>query len=243
MTMLQISPLQSSPLSLPVSALPSVLSTAVSQATVSPGAVSQAAPPTDPRQLLETLYRSRSTVAFQVGQTIPLEPDTLWVVGRGVVLLSTFYPSGDEALLGLAGPAMPFGLPLTLTQPYQATAMTDVLLIRLGMAEVEQSADLSQAILTHVVRRLRQTEALLAMAGYRRVEERLRQLLILLQMEVGQAVPEGTRIGVRLTHQHLASAIGTTRVTITRLLGQLRRDQQLQFDPARHLVIPTGVRL
>ncbi len=197
----------------------------------------------DPRQFLEDLYRGHATVTFRSGQAIPMNPQDVWVVGRGVVQLSTFYPNGDEALLGLAVPSMPFGLPLTLIQPYQATAMSDVLLMCLSAAEIEQSADLSQAILHHLTRRLRQTEAMLAMAGYRRVEERLRQLLLLLQAEIGQPTPGGTRLGVRLTHQHLASAIGTTRVTITRLLGQLRKDGELQLDETRHLVIPTGITL
>jgi len=68
----------------------------------------------DLRQLLEQLYQGRSLVSFRSGQSIPLNPQAIWIVCRGVVQLSTLYPSGDEALLGLAGSSMPFGLPLTL---------------------------------------------------------------------------------------------------------------------------------
>jgi CRP-like cAMP-binding protein len=42
---------------------------------------------------------------------------------------------------------------------------------------------------------------------------------------------------VRLTHQMLANAIGTTRVTITRLLGDLQSQGRISFDSDRHLVI------
>jgi len=84
---------------------------------------------------------------------------------------------------------------------------------------------------------------MLAMVGCRRVEDRLRQLLLLLQMEVGQPVTGGTRLSVRLTHQHLASAIGTTRVTVTRLLGQLREEGRLLIDESRHIILPFGVNL
>jgi len=201
----------------------------------------RAVPQIDPRQFLEDLYRGHATVTFRAGQLIPMNPQDVWIVARGVVQLSTFYPNGDEALLGLAVPSMPFGLTLSLIQPYQAIAMSEVMLMCLNMAEIEQSPQLSQAVLHQMGRRLRQTEAMLAMAGYRRVEERLRQLLTLLQAEIGQPVASGTRLSVRLTHQHLASAIGTTRVTITRLLGQLRKEQQLVLDESRHMVIPTGV--
>jgi CRP-like cAMP-binding protein len=76
------------------------------------------------------------------------------------------------------------------------------------------------------------------MVGYRRVEERLRHLLMLLKQEVGQAQANGTRLGVRLTHQQLANAIGTTRVTVTRLLSQLQEEGWLTIDSTRHIVLP-----
>lgn len=191
----------------------------------------------DLRQLLEELYKGRSLYPYSSGQTIPLNTREVWIVCRGVVQLSTLYPSGDEALLGLAGPSMPFGLPLTLLQPYQATALSDVDLMRLTMTEIEQSPSLTQGILRHINRRLRQTEALLALVGHRRVRDRLCNLLLLLAQEFGSPTDEGTRLMVRLTHQHLANAIGTTRVTVTRLLGQLRTEGWLKIDRNHHIVI------
>jgi CRP-like cAMP-binding protein len=191
----------------------------------------------DLRQFLEELYREKHLLTFRTGQTIPLNPNEIWIVSRGVVQLSTLYPNGDEALLGLACAFMPFGLPLSLIHPYQAIALSNVDLMRLTLAEVQQSAELTQEIAQHLIRRLRQSEAMLAMAGCRRVEERLRQLLVLLQMEIGQPAPGGTRLSVRLTHQHLASAIGTTRVTVTRLLSKLKQEGRLKMDKDRHIVL------
>lgn len=191
----------------------------------------------DWRQLLEAVYRGRELYPYQANQVIPMQPHDVWIVCRGVVQLSTLYPSGDESLLGLACPAMPFGLPFTRLQPYTAIALADVDLMRLNLIEVEQSPMLAQGIFRHLNRRLQQTEAVLAMTGQRRVEDRLRHLLMLLQQEMGQTTPQGTRISVRLTHQQLANAIGTTRVTVTRLLGQLRDEGWLVIDRARHLVI------
>lgn len=198
----------------------------------------EAAPQPDLRQLLEELYRGRSLQPYRSGQPIRMLADEILVVCRGVVQLGTLYDSGDEALLGLACPSMPFGLPLSSIRPYQATALTDVDLMRLRVVEVEQSPMLAQGIFRHLARRLQQTEAVLAMVGYRRVEERLRHLLMLLKQEVGQAQANGTRLGVRLTHQQLANAIGTTRVTVTRLLSQLQEEGWLTIDSTRHIVLP-----
>lgn len=190
------------------------------------------------RQLLEEVYRGRSLHPFCSGQEIEMLPNEIWVVCRGVVQLGTLYDTGDEALLGLAGPSMPFGLPLTLIRPYQAIALTDVDLMRLTQAEVDQSPLLAQGLFRQLTRRLRQTEAVLAMVGYRRVEDRLRHFLILLKQEVGQPLPAGgMRLGVRLTHQQLANAIGTTRVTVTRLINQLREEGWLSIDRNRHIIL------
>jgi CRP-like cAMP-binding protein len=199
----------------------------------SPGAVSQP----DLRQLLEDLYQGQNLSAFRAGELIPLRDQEIWIVYRGVVQLSTLHANGDEALLGLASPCMPIGLPMTLINPYQASALTDVDLLCVTLQTIDQSPGLSQEIFHQLGRRLRQAEAMLALASCRRVEDRLRQLLVLLEMEVGQPGPGGTRLSVRLTHQHLASAIGTTRVTVTRLLGQLRAAGEISFDPQRHLII------
>ncbi|MBW4658422.1 MAG: Crp/Fnr family transcriptional regulator [Drouetiella hepatica Uher 2000/2452] len=194
----------------------------------------------DLRQLLEELYQGRSLQPYRSGQTIRMLPDEIFVVCRGVVQLGTLYDTGDEALLGLACPSMPFGLPLALIRPYQAMALTDVDLMRVKMAEIQQSQMLMQGLFRHLTRRLQQTEAILAMVGYRRVEERLRHLLLLLVQEIGQPVPQGMRLSVRLTHQQLANAIGTTRVTVTRLLSQLQGEEWLIVSSDRHIILPSN---
>ncbi|HEY9629198.1 MAG TPA: Crp/Fnr family transcriptional regulator [Coleofasciculaceae cyanobacterium] len=192
----------------------------------------------DLRQLLEELYQGRSLQPHRSGQAIRMLPDEIFVVCRGIVQLGTLYDTGDESLLGLACPSMPFGLPLALIRPYQATALTDVDLMRVKMVEIEQSQVLAQGLFRHLSRRLQQTEAILAMVGYRRVEERLRHLLLLLVHEVGQPAPQGMRLSVRLTHQQLANAIGTTRVTVTRLLSQLQEENWLIVGGDRHIILP-----
>lgn len=189
------------------------------------------------RQLLEDLYRARPLHPYTTGQLIPLNLDEWVIVCRGVVQLSTFYNNGNESLIGFVGPSMPLGFPLTILDTYQAAALTDVDLLRIPAGEVEGSSELARGLLRQVVRRLRQTEALLALSGRRRVEDRLQQVLALLSVELGVSTTQGTRISVRLTHQNLANAIGTTRVTVTRMLNRLKDEGFLSFDKHRHLIL------
>lgn len=170
-------------------------------------------------------------------EEIPLVAQGVWQVYQGLVQLSTFCPNGDEVLLGWAGPSAFFGLWMTSLQSYQATALCNVYLRWFSLVEIEASPRLAQVIYPELGRRMRQVEMLLAIAGQRRVEERLHRLLLLLKQEMGQPVAEGTRLGARLTHQNLASAIGTTRVTITRLLSKMQQQGWITLDSDRHIVL------
>jgi len=189
------------------------------------------------RRSLEEIYRGRSMHVYQAGQNITMHPHEVWVVCRGVVQLNTLHPSGDEVLVGFTSQGMPFGLPLTALDPYSAMALSDVGLIRFTLAEVDQNPHLRQEIWHHLNRRLQQTECLLALVSNKRVEERLRQILLLLKREIGQPIEGGTRITVRLTHQHLANAISSTRVTVTRAMKQLQGEGWLRMDHNRYIVL------
>ncbi len=204
-------------------------------------------PRPDQRYLLEKIYHSdrrhqpeqHRLFNYSSGETVQMQPGKMWVVYRGVVQLNVLHPSGDEVIVGLVSPSMPFGEGLSCLSSYSAKALTALELLRYDLAEIEASPELSQKLFRPLIRRLSQTEAILAISSHRRVEDRLRHLLLLLKQEVGQPTSEGVRLSVKLTHQQLASAIGTSRVTITRLLGKLRGEQWVNLDRDRHLVIAT----
>lgn len=188
-------------------------------------------------QLLEEVYQGRQTHEFTRGVNIPLQTHDVWIVCRGIVQLSTCQRDGNEAILGLACPEMPFGLPFTQITPYEATAFSNVVLMRLSQIELEQTPALAQGILLQLNRRLKQAEALFALAHQRHMSERLQELLLLLSKEIGEQTSDGIRIGARLSHQQLADLIGTTRVTVTRTLGVLRKKGWLSLDLTRCFVL------
>jgi CRP-like cAMP-binding protein len=205
----------------------------------------QLLPQPNQRHLLEEIYRSdrqriqepRRVESYASGEVIWIEPDKVWVVCRGIVQLGVLHTSGDEVIVGLASPSMPFGGPLSILGAYNARALTAVELLCFSFQEIQESPGIAQELFPHLVRRLRQTEAILAISSHRRIEDRLRHLLLLLKQEIGQPTPAGIRLTIKLTHQQLANAIGTSRVTITRLLGKFRDENLIELDRDRHLVI------
>ncbi|WP_404787844.1 Crp/Fnr family transcriptional regulator [Altericista sp. CCNU0014] len=188
-------------------------------------------------QVLEDLYRDRNAMGFKKGQFIPMERETILVVYRGLVKLNMLYSSGDESILGLLHPSMPFGLPLSQLTSYEAVALTDVLVMRVDQVQIDRTPRLAQSLYPEMTRRLQQTEALLAITGERRIENRLRALLQFLCQEMGQETPQGMRLNVRLTHQQISEMIGTTRVSVTRMLKDFQKAGWLNVDSKRHLLI------
>lgn len=189
------------------------------------------------REWLEELYQERTLVPYKAGEVIVLRHRELAVVYRGVIQLLTLHPSGDEVLLGLLGPMMPLGMPLSILETYQAVALTDGNMLRVSWDEIQQSPRLAQEMNLQLARRLHQTEALLGLAGKRRVLDRIQGFLLLLGYEFGQSTPSGLRLEVRLTHQQIANAMGTTRVTVTRLIGELREEGFLTIGRDRHIYL------
>jgi CRP-like cAMP-binding protein len=189
------------------------------------------------RDLLESSYEKRSLVHLSAGSTVPLLRKSVWLVVRGMVKLSAISVQGDELLLGLAGPDEPFGDPLSNVQAYEARTLMDTDLLCLSCEELASSPHLAMAVLQGMAARYRQSEAMLALLGLRRIEERVRGFLELLANDYGQPCEQGLRLNIKLTHQELASALSTTRVTVTRVLGILRDEGWLQIDADRRLVI------
>jgi PAS domain S-box-containing protein len=182
-------------------------------------------------------FYDRPLHKYSKGETISLNPLVIFYVCQGLVKLSTYCETGEEIFIGLATAGMVFGSSLTSLNIYQAIAFSDVDLVPIYAAEIAASPNLSHILLPKINQRLRQTESFLAICGRRRVQERLHHLLQLLKEEVGEAVPEGTRLSVRFTHEDIASACCTTRVTITRLIGKLQEQGIISFDLKKHMIL------
>lgn len=128
-------------------------------------------------------------------------------------------------------------------EPAWATALTDTDLLPLAISEIESSPTLMAGIFPQIVRRLHQTEAWLAISGKRLVADRLRCLLIQLAQDFGHVEPSGVRIKLRLTHHQLATIIGTTRVTVTRLLRDFKDEGWLSIHQRQLILSPQVVGL
>lgn len=181
---------------------------------------------------------------YEKGEEINLLDRGLWQVHRGVVQLSRLNEQGKESILGWATPSLSFfGNWLQDSSANRAVALIDVYVTWYPAKEIESSPTLMRYLLAQFSDRLIKSSRLLTITGHKKVEERLRELLLMLKQEMGQNMQPGKRIQIRFTHQNLADVICTTRVTVTRLLGEFQAKNWIAIDDERHIIVKEALSL
>lgn len=154
---------------------------------------------------------------FSRGNSLPSAFESLWKIERGVVRTLTWTEAGTLSVLGYWGPGDVVGQSLSRLNPYQMECLTSV------EASLVPS-DLWHQVLHAIVLHTQQVEEFLNILHQERIPLRLLQLLVWLAQKFGRQVDQGQLIDVRLTHQAIAETLGTTRVTVTRLLKQFEQE-------------------
>ena len=154
---------------------------------------------------------------FNPGNLFPILEDYLWLVKTGVVKTYTWNEQGLETTIGYWGDGDVVGQPLSAISPYAMKCLTEVTATQINL---KNSDRLSECICNHI----QQSEELLYIVRSNRVYYKLKRLLIWLANKFGQEIEQGRLINFPLTHQELAEAISTTRVSITKLINQLEQE-------------------
>lgn len=92
----------------------------------------------------------------------------------------------------------------------------------------------TEAMILHVQR----SRELIEILHCRQTEFALLQLLSWLAKRFGQEVEQGQMIDLRLTHEDIATIIGSTRVTVTRLLNSFEKQGLIQRMQRRFILLP-----
>jgi CRP-like cAMP-binding protein len=169
-----------------------------------------------------------SQSSFRCKEILPLRAETLWRIESGVVRSFTWDDEGRMVTLGFWGKGDVVGTPLCRLKPYQVECLTNVQLSEL----LPESHCLQQALLTHIWK----SEELLQIIHHPSISRRLFNLLKWLADQFGKPVRSGVLLDLRLTHQDLADTIGSTRVSVTRLLGRMEQQGRI-VRSQRHLIV------
>ena len=157
-------------------------------------------------------------VNCQRGEIILLDSHEVLSVQEGIVATTMIHHDGKDALLGMSGAGQ-----IIVGHPddachIQLVAYTDSKV----MIESWQTAIKHPGFPAKIKQRLQQMEGWSAMQARPSLAERVLGILGLLAGQFGYVHDKGIVIDVRITHVQLASAIGSTRTSITRVISELR---------------------
>jgi len=189
-----------------------------------------------PEQISRLESRSRSKT-FQRSNLLYLPSDSsdavlLLVSGR--VKIYHITGEGKQALLAIIDPGEIFGELAVLDSGQReefAEAMETSKVVLIPGSEIrqlmEENPNVSMGVTKLMGLRRRKVERRLKSLLFRSNRDRLVHLLLELVEKYGQPTAEGVLIGIKLSHQDLASIIGSTRETVTVLLGELQTEGAL----------------
>ncbi|MBD0266892.1 Crp/Fnr family transcriptional regulator [Pseudanabaena sp. FACHB-2040] len=199
-------------------------------------------------------YRART---FNKDERIPARPGLLYLVQRGAVRLvgsAQLSASGkpgkgvqsrlalapsEEAFLGFVGAGQPFEIVAQSPFSLQGFAHIDqTTVIWLYWHDLENWPHFRREVLDAFRYQHQRKLLWLSTLGQRRTIDRLLGFLTLLIEEFGESYEDGYYLPWTLTHAQIGSAIGSTRVTVTRLMGKLRQRGLIQVHGEGYLAVP-----
>lgn len=189
----------------------------------------------------QTHYRDR---IFRKDEQIPARPQLIYLVNQGAVRLlsqTQNFPREhllaktkelnsenpeeiESAFLGFVAAGQPFEIVSQSLFSLEAYAHVDYTQVAwLYWQDLDNWPDFRQVIYEHFRDQHQRKLLWLSALGQRRTIDRLTSFLMLLVEEYGHEKEENYCLPYTLTHAQIGSAIGSTRVTVTRLMGKLRR--------------------
>jgi CRP-like cAMP-binding protein len=195
-------------------------------------------------------YRCRT---FSKDEKIPARPGLLYLVQRGSVRLvgeaqvSVTHSAtsrlaslnSEEAFLGFVGAGQPFEIVAQSPFTLQSFAHIDqTAVIWMYWHDLDNWPHFRREVLDAFRYQHQRKLLWLSTLGQRKTIDRLLGFLTLLIEEYGEPCEIGYCLPWALTHAQIGSAIGSTRVTVTRLMGKLRQKGLIQTYGDNLLCLP-----
>lgn len=178
---------------------------------------------------ISNLSPPRSHFKYLRRELLPLQHNALWLIEAGVVRSLTISEDGNYNTLGIWGAGDVVGKVLSSVQSYQIETLTPV---EVSLVPKHRWHEVTQAMILHIQR----SGELMEILHCRQAESSVLQLFTWLAKRFGQEVEQGKLIDLRLTHQDIADLAGLTRVTVTRLIGELEKQGYIHRQARQFIV-------
>lgn len=184
-----------------------------------------------------SLYKKGQEI-FQEGT----KPHYLHIVNQGKVKL-VINIEGKEQIVRLAQDGDTIGYRALLCKDlYSATAITmeDSKICSIPMEFffkiIEQNVKVASAYTTLLAKELKEAQMRLAEIAIKPVRERVAETLLILKQTFGLA-DDGKTINISLSREEIAQIAGTATETTIRLLSEFRKDNIIDFDKKKIIIL------
>ncbi len=175
------------------------------------------------------------------------EADAVLVLASGRVKIGSFTSEGKQAILAFIEPGEIFGELALFGEARReeyAEAIEPSVVILIPRTEMqrlmETHAGVSLGVTKLIGLRRRRVERRLKYLLFRSNRERTVHLLLELAEQYGRETPEGVLVDIKLSHQDLANVIGSTRETVTVVLGELQAEGFLKLGRRKIVITRMG---
>jgi CRP-like cAMP-binding protein len=168
--------------------------------------------------------------SFNQGQNLRhlFQQGLLWHIHSGYVWTFSLEEDGTIIPLGFWSTGDLVGDIFSTLDPYEIECITNVTVV-----EVPRTHEISsQIILSH----LQQAQELIRIMHQPTVEEKLLRFLQMLAHRFGNQTNGSLLIEPYLTHEQIANSIGTSRITVTKRIGELKRSGKLHWSKKYRLL-------
>ncbi len=159
------------------------------------------------------------------------QSDAVLMLASGRVKICSFTYDGKQSILTFIEPGELFGELAILESGEReeyAEAVTNSSVILIPADEIrkviEEYPTVSLGVTKLIGMRRRRIERRLKYLLFHSNRDRLANLLLELAEQYGKPCPSGVDLGIKLSHQDLANIIGSTRETVTLMLGELQNE-------------------
>jgi len=178
-------------------------------------------------------FFQKDELLFHVGSS----SDDVFIILDGRVKIYELSTEGKEVILWFCFAGEIFGLAEVLRREHRevnALACSSVEVLSIKHSEFQAylhcHPDVSQLVIELLSRRLRELGDVLLNLASDDVTSRVIKLITRLGARYGKPYKQGVFLDIPLTHQEMADMIGTSRQTVTTVLGSLKKQGVLRTE-------------
>jgi CRP-like cAMP-binding protein len=175
------------------------------------------------------------------------QADAVFLLTDGRAKICHLTPDGKQSILAFVEPGELFG-ELAILEPGRreeyAETIEDSTVVLIPGEEVQrlmrEHPDVSLGVTKMIGLRRRRVEQRLKNLLFLSNRDRLTHLLLELAEQYGRRTKDAVELSIRLSHQDLANVIGSTRETVTVVLGEMQLDGLIRVGRRKIAILDTN---